>query len=97
MQSQGVLQEMLPEDKLHRAVVLGLPAVDKGKQQEVLPQVEFSCSYSELLSIPEEWRTAPVPPSKVHEMRQKFPEEWYHFILSQLDFFSPERQAFQFT
>uniref|UniRef100_A0A8C9FU39 Pecanex-like protein n=1 Tax=Pavo cristatus TaxID=9049 RepID=A0A8C9FU39_PAVCR len=86
-QSQGVLQEMLPEDKLHRAVVLGLPAVDKGKQQEVLPQVEFSCSYSELLSIPEEWRTAPVPPSKVHEMRQKFPEEWYHFILSQLDFF----------
>ncbi|XP_042670840.1 pecanex-like protein 4 isoform X2 [Centrocercus urophasianus] len=86
-QSQGVQQEMLPEDKLHRAVVLGLPAVDKGKQQEVLPQVEFSCSYSELLSIPEEWRTAPVPPSKVHEMRQKFPEEWYHFILSQLDFF----------
>ncbi|XP_052551771.1 pecanex-like protein 4 isoform X2 [Tympanuchus pallidicinctus] len=86
-QSQDVLQEMLPEDKLHRAVVLGLPAVDKGKQQEVLPRVEFSCSYSELLSIPEEWRTAPVPPSKVHEMRQKFPEEWYHFILSQLDFF----------
>ncbi|XP_010013636.1 PREDICTED: pecanex-like protein 4, partial [Nestor notabilis] len=84
---QGVPQEMSPEDKLYRAVVLGLPAVDKGKQQEVLPRVEFSCSYSELLSIPEEWRTAPVPPSKVNEMRQRFPEEWYHFILSQLDFF----------
>ncbi|OXB70929.1 UNVERIFIED_CONTAM: hypothetical protein H355_013779 [Colinus virginianus] len=86
-QSPGVPQDMLLEDRLHRAVVLGLPAVDKGKQQEVLPPLEFSCSYSELLSIPEEWRTAPVPPSKVHEMRQKFPEEWYHFILSQLDFF----------
>ncbi|XP_030905293.2 pecanex-like protein 4 isoform X3 [Melopsittacus undulatus] len=84
---QGIPQEMSPEDKLYRAVVLGLPAVDKGKQQEVLPRVEFSCSYSELLSIPEEWRTAPVPPSKVNEMRQRFPEEWYHFILSQLDFF----------
>ncbi|NWW51249.1 PCX4 protein, partial [Pedionomus torquatus] len=86
-QGQGVSQEMSPEDKLHRAVVLGLPAVDKGKQQEVLPRVTFSCSYSELLSIPEEWRTAPMPSSKVNEMRQRFPEEWYHFILSQLDFF----------
>ncbi|KAF4792501.1 pecanex-like protein 4 isoform X2 [Turdus rufiventris] len=86
-QSQDFLPEMLPEDKLNRAVVLGLPAVDKGKQPEVLPRVEFSCSYSELLSIPEEWRTAPVPSSKVSEMRQRFPEEWYHFVLSQLDFF----------
>ncbi|NXM22602.1 PCX4 protein, partial [Ploceus nigricollis] len=87
IQSQDFLQEMSPEDKLNRAVVLGLPAVDKGKQPEVLPHVEFSCSYSELLSIPEEWRTAPVPSSKVSEMRQRFPEEWYHFVLSQLDFF----------
>ncbi|KAM8807238.1 pecanex-like protein 4 [Eudromia elegans] len=86
-QNQDVLQEMSPEDKLYRAVVLGLPAVDKGKQQEVLPLVEFSCSYSELLSIPAEWRTAPVPIAKVHEMRQRFPEEWYCFVLSQLDFF----------
>ncbi|NWH95221.1 PCX4 protein, partial [Aegithalos caudatus] len=86
-QSQDFLQEMSPEDKLNRAVVLGLPAVDKGKQPEVLPRVEFSCSYSELLSIPEEWRTAPVPSSKVSEMRQRFPEEWYHFVLSQLDFY----------
>ncbi|NXA66961.1 PCX4 protein, partial [Mohoua ochrocephala] len=87
IQSQDFLQEMSPEDKLNRAVVLGLPALDKGKQPEVLPRVEFSCSYSELLSIPEEWRTAPVPSSKVSEMRQRFPEEWYHFVLSQLDFF----------
>lgn len=86
-QSQDFIPEMLPEDKLNRTVVLGLPAVDKGKQPEVLPRVEFSCSYSELLSIPEEWRTAPVPSSKVSEMRQRFPEEWYHFVLSQLDFF----------
>ncbi|NXT80100.1 PCX4 protein, partial [Zapornia atra] len=86
-QSQDIPQEMSPEEKLYRAVVLGLPAVDKGKQEEVLPRVEFSCSYSELLSIPEEWRTAPMPASKVNEMRQRFPEEWYHFILSQLDFF----------
>ncbi|XP_075609434.1 pecanex-like protein 4 isoform X2 [Balearica regulorum gibbericeps] len=86
-QSQDVAQEMSPEEKLYRAVVLGLPAVDKGKQQEVSSRVEFSCSYSELLSIPEEWRTAPVPASKVNEMRQRFPEAWYHFVLSQLDFF----------
>ncbi|NXM40387.1 PCX4 protein, partial [Gymnorhina tibicen] len=87
IQRQDFLQEMSPEDKLNRAVVLGLPALDRGKQPEVLPRVEFSCSYSELLSIPEEWRTAPVPSSKVSEMRQRFPEEWYHFVLSQLDFF----------
>lgn len=86
-QSQDISQETSPEDKLYRAVALGLPAVDKGKQQEVLPQVAFSCSYSELLSIPEEWRTAPVPASKVNEMRRRFPEEWYRFVLSQLDFF----------
>ncbi|NXY32399.1 PCX4 protein, partial [Pomatorhinus ruficollis] len=86
-QSQDFLPEIPPEDKLNRTVVLGLPAMDKGKQPEVLPRVEFSCSYSELLSIPEEWRTAPVPSSKVSEMRQRFPEEWYHFVLSQLDFF----------
>ncbi|KAK2538955.1 Pcnxl4 [Columba guinea] len=86
-QSQDIPQETSPEDKLYRAVALGRPAVDKGKQQEVLPQVAFSCSYSELLSIPEEWRTAPVPASKVNEMRRRFPEEWYRFVLSQLDFF----------
>ncbi|NWU83327.1 PCX4 protein, partial [Onychorhynchus coronatus] len=91
-QSQDLAQEVSPEDKLYRAVVLGLPAVDKGKQPEVLPRVEFSCSYSELLSIPEEWRTAPVPPSRVTEMRQRFPEEWYHFVLGQLDFFHLEEK-----
>ncbi|XP_073206047.1 pecanex-like protein 4 isoform X3 [Lepidochelys kempii] len=85
----GALQETAPEDKLYKAVVLGLPAVDKGKKQEVvnLPLVAFSCSYSELLSIPEEWTTAPIPTSKLNEMRQRFPEDWYHFVLSQLDFF----------
>ncbi|XP_074852397.1 pecanex-like protein 4 isoform X2 [Carettochelys insculpta] len=84
----GTSQETSAE-KLYKAVVLGLPAVDKGKKQEVvsLPLVEFSCSYSELLSIPEEWRTAPIPTSKLNEMRQRFPEDWYHFVLSQLDFF----------
>ncbi|NXX95095.1 PCX4 protein, partial [Centropus bengalensis] len=86
-ENQDVPQQMSPEDKLRRTLFLGLPAVDKGKQQDVLPQVEFSCSYSELLSIPEEWRTAPVPASKVREMRERFPEEWYCFVLSQLDFF----------
>ncbi|KYO18465.1 pecanex-like protein 4 isoform A [Alligator mississippiensis] len=94
MQSRdGALQKTL-EDKLCRPVVLGLPALDKGKKQEVLrlPSLEFSCSYSELLSIPEEWRTAPIPASKFNEMRQRFPEEWYHFILSQLDFFHLEEK-----
>ncbi|XP_014454263.2 pecanex-like protein 4 [Alligator mississippiensis] len=95
MQSRdGALQKTPLEDKLCRPVVLGLPALDKGKKQEVLrlPSLEFSCSYSELLSIPEEWRTAPIPASKFNEMRQRFPEEWYHFILSQLDFFHLEEK-----
>uniref|UniRef100_A0A8D0GZJ4 Pecanex-like protein n=1 Tax=Sphenodon punctatus TaxID=8508 RepID=A0A8D0GZJ4_SPHPU len=83
------LPETIPTDKLFRTVLLGLPALDTGKQQEDVssPLVEFSCPYSELLSLPEEWRTAPLPTAKLQEMNITFPDDWYHFVLSQLDFF----------
>nr|XP_034960042.1 pecanex-like protein 4 [Zootoca vivipara] len=76
-------------NKLYKPVVLGLPAVDTGGKWGVvdLPPVKFSNSYSELLSIPEEWRTVSLPVAKLYEMKQKFPEDWYHFVLRQLDFF----------
>lgn len=75
-------------NKLYKTVVFGLPAVDTGKQWEVkgMSPVKFSNPYSELLSIPEEWRTAPLPVAKVHDVKEKFPEGWFHFVLRQLDF-----------
>ncbi|XP_061468411.1 pecanex-like protein 4 isoform X2 [Rhineura floridana] len=87
--TEAELPEATNVNKLYKAVVLGLPAVDTGKQQGVmdLPPIKFSNSYSELLSIPEEWRTLPLPLAKLHEMKQWFPEDWYHFGLRQLDFF----------
>ncbi|KAM9064039.1 pecanex-like protein 4 [Sarcophilus harrisii] len=84
--------ETISEDKLCKAVALGLPAVDKGKQEEMthLPLLEFSCSHSELLSIPEEWRSSCLPKSRINEMKQLFPEDWYKFVLSQLESFHPK-------
>ncbi|KAH0620287.1 hypothetical protein JD844_020458 [Phrynosoma platyrhinos] len=75
-------------NKLYKTVVLGLPAVDTGKQWGLmdLPPVKFTNLYSELLCIPEGWRTAPLPVTKLHDMKQRFPEDWYHFVLHQLDF-----------
>uniref|UniRef100_A0A8D2IRL5 Pecanex-like protein n=1 Tax=Varanus komodoensis TaxID=61221 RepID=A0A8D2IRL5_VARKO len=83
------LPEAASVNKLYRTVVLGLPAADTGKQWGVidLPPIKFSSSYSELISLPEEWRTAPLPVGRLHEMKQKFPEDWYHFVIRQLDFF----------
>ncbi|XP_042302006.1 pecanex-like protein 4 isoform X2 [Sceloporus undulatus] len=82
------LPEAASVNKLYKTVVLGLPAVDTGKQWGVidLPPVKFTNLYSELLSIPEGWRTAPLPVTKLRDMKQRFPEEWYHFVLHQLDF-----------
>ncbi|XP_060609976.2 pecanex-like protein 4 [Anolis sagrei] len=83
------LPEAASVNKLYKTVVLGLPAVDTGKQwgQMDLPPVKFSNPYSELLSLPEEWRTAPLPVTRLRDMKQRFPEDWYHFVLHQLDFF----------
>uniref|UniRef100_A0A2D4N0I6 Pecanex-like protein n=2 Tax=Micrurus TaxID=8634 RepID=A0A2D4N0I6_9SAUR len=81
--------EVASVNKLYKTVVLGLPVVDAGKHwgnRDSSP-IKLSNFYSELLSIPEEWRTAPLSAAKFHQMKQKFPIEWYHFLLGQLDLF----------
>ncbi|XP_029454042.1 pecanex-like protein 4 [Rhinatrema bivittatum] len=75
-------------DNLLSAIGFGFPAVDRGKQNKPVnfPVVEFSCSYSKLLSLPEDWRSGPLGSAKLNDMKQMFPEDWYQFILRQLDF-----------
>ncbi|XP_020842141.1 pecanex-like protein 4 isoform X1 [Phascolarctos cinereus] len=88
----GNSAETISEDKLYKAVALGLPAVDRGKQREMtyFPLLEFSCSHSQLLNIPEEWRSGCLPKSRINEIKQLFPEDWYQFVLSQLESFHPK-------
>ncbi|XP_033260551.1 pecanex-like protein 4 isoform X2 [Orcinus orca] len=83
------------ENSLYQAVALGYPATDKGKQEAVayIPLMEFSCSHSHLLSLPEEWISNCLPNSKVKEMSSLFPEDWYHFVLRQLECFHSEENA----
>lgn len=82
----------VPENSLYKAVLLGYPAVDKGKQEDMvyIPLMEFSCSHSHLLSLPEEWMSNCLPNSKMREMSSLFPEEWYQFVLRQLECFHLE-------
>ncbi|XP_060030853.1 pecanex-like protein 4 isoform X2 [Erinaceus europaeus] len=84
-----------PESSLYKAVMLGYPAVDKGKQEDMMhiPLMEFSCSQSHLLSLPEEWTSSCLPNSKIREMSSLFPEDWYQFVLRQLDCFHSEENA----
>eukprot|EP00069_Balaena_mysticetus_P003273 bmy_04199T0 len=83
------------ENSLYQAVALGYPATDKGKQEAMayIPLMEFSCSHSHLLSLPEEWISNCLPNSKVKEMSSLFPEDWYHFVLRQLECFHSEENA----
>nr|XP_031534963.1 pecanex-like protein 4 isoform X3 [Vicugna pacos] len=83
------------ENSLYKAIVLGYPAIDKGKQEDMayIPLVEFSCSHSHLLSLPEEWMSNCLPNSKVKEMSSLFPEDWYQFVLKQLECFRSEENA----
>ncbi|XP_070275010.1 pecanex-like protein 4 [Myotis yumanensis] len=80
------------ENSLYKAVILGYPAIDKGAQEDTayIPLMEFSCSHSHLLSVPEEWRSNCVPSSKMREMSLLFPEDWYQFVLRQLECFPSE-------
>ena len=55
--------------------------------------MEFSCSHSHLLSLPEEWTSNCLPNSKMREMSSLFPEEWYQFVLKQLECFHSEENA----
>ncbi|XP_049753785.1 pecanex-like protein 4 isoform X1 [Elephas maximus indicus] len=84
----------LPENSLYQTVILGYPAVDKGKQDMAyIPLMEFSCSHSHLLSFPKEWRSNCLPDSKMKEMSSLFPEDWYQFVLRQLESFYSEEKA----
>ncbi|XP_076605581.1 pecanex-like protein 4 [Chaetodon auriga] len=67
---------------------IGMPAVDKGRNAEVLrdspgslPQLNFSCPQSELFNLPTGWRTAPLLPSRLLQLRPLFPEDWFQFTL----------------
>lgn len=85
---RGDTLEGITANKLYTIVGFGLPAVDKGKQQHTsnVPLVEFCCTYSKLLSIPEDWRSQSLPSARLNDMRKLFPNDWYQFILSQLEF-----------
>ncbi|KAF1374859.1 hypothetical protein PFLUV_G00233440 [Perca fluviatilis] len=69
---------------------IGMPAVDKGCNPEVfresagaLPQLNFSCPQSEVFNLPTGWRTAPLLPSRLLQLRPLFPEDWFRFTLGQ--------------
>ncbi|XP_006891838.1 PREDICTED: pecanex-like protein 4-like [Elephantulus edwardii] len=83
------------ENSLFKTVILGYPATDKGKQEDMgcIPLMEFSCSHSHLLGLPEEWRYNCLHDSKRKEMRALFPEDWYQFVLRQLECFHSEEKA----
>ncbi|KAM9645514.1 pecanex-like protein 4 isoform 3-T7 [Trichechus inunguis] len=86
----------VPENSLYKTVILGYPAIDKGKQEDMayIPLTEFSGSHSHLLSLPKEWRSNCLPNSKMKEMSSLFPEDWYQFVLRQLEcFYSEEKDS----
>uniref|UniRef100_UPI0037E91ED2 pecanex-like protein 4 n=1 Tax=Semicossyphus pulcher TaxID=241346 RepID=UPI0037E91ED2 len=67
---------------------IGMPAVDKGRNPEVfrespasLPQLNFSCPQSEVFNLPTVWRTAPLLPSRLLQLKPLFPEDWFRFTL----------------
>ncbi|XP_039993044.1 pecanex-like protein 4 [Xiphias gladius] len=67
---------------------IGMPAVDKGRNPEVfrespgsVPPLNFSCPHSEVFNLPTGWRTAPLLPSRLLQLRPLFPEDWFGFTL----------------
>ncbi|KAL6075611.1 hypothetical protein STEG23_011554 [Scotinomys teguina] len=84
-----------PQNDLYSTVLLGFPAVDKGHREDMahIPLVEFSCSQSHLLRVPEEWRSNCAPHAKVAEASPLFPEDWYQFVLRQLECFHSEEKS----
>ncbi|XP_058149322.1 pecanex-like protein 4 isoform X2 [Dasypus novemcinctus] len=85
----------VPENSLYEAVTLGYPVIDKGKQEGLsyIPLMEFGCSHSYLLSLPEEWGSNCLPNSKIKAMSSLFPEDWYRFVLHQLECFHSEEKS----
>ncbi|XP_077476276.1 pecanex-like protein 4 [Stigmatopora argus] len=69
---------------------IGMPAVDKGLNSEIfkespgsLRQLTFSCPQCEVFNLPTGWRTAPLLPSRLLQLRPLFPEDWFRFALGQ--------------
>ncbi|XP_006144884.1 pecanex-like protein 4 isoform X3 [Tupaia chinensis] len=83
------------ENSLFKTVLLCYPAADKGQQEDkaFVPLVEFTCSHSHLLSLPEEWTSVCMPNSKMKELCSLFPEDWYQFVLRQLKYIHSEEKA----
>ncbi|XP_036061872.1 pecanex-like protein 4 isoform X3 [Onychomys torridus] len=83
------------QNDLYRTMLLGFPAVDKGHREDMasIPLVEFSCSQSHLLSVPEEWRSNCTPHSRITEASPLFPEDWYQFVLRRLECFHSEEKS----
>lgn len=46
---------------------------------------DFKSPYSSQLSLPKEWRELPLDNSQVSRLMNKFPVDWYKFILKTLD------------
>ncbi|XP_076406979.1 pecanex-like protein 4 isoform X4 [Peromyscus maniculatus bairdii] len=84
-----------PQNDLYRTMLLGFPAVDKGQREDAafIPLVEFSCPQSHLLSVPEEWRSNCTPHSRITEASPLFPEDWYQFVLRQVECFHSEEKS----
>lgn len=76
---------------------IGLPAADRGPRSELfgerlgsLPPLNFSCPRSEVFNLPTGWRTAPLLPSRLLQLKSLFPEDWYRFVLGR---FGPTVQS----
>ncbi|XP_022606166.1 pecanex-like protein 4 [Seriola dumerili] len=76
---------------------IGMPAVDKSRTPEVfrespgsVPHLSFSCPQSEVFNLPTGWRTAPLLPSRLLQLRPLFPEDWFRFTLGR---FGPAVQS----
>lgn len=76
---------------------IGLPAADRGPHPELfgerlgsLPPLNFSCPQSEVFNLPTGWRTAPLLPSRLLQLKSLFPEDWFRFALGR---FGPAVQS----
>uniref|UniRef100_A0A8C5N1Z4 Pecanex-like protein n=1 Tax=Leptobrachium leishanense TaxID=445787 RepID=A0A8C5N1Z4_9ANUR len=82
------MDQTLAVDKLYSIIGFGLPATDKGKRTPVehFDMMDFSCSYSKSLGVPQDWISVSLCNLKLREMKPLFPSEWYEFVFRQLDF-----------
>lgn len=89
------LSALQPLQPLGLGIVL--PAADRGPNPEVfrenpgsLPLLNFSCPQSEVFNLPTGWRTAPLLPSRLLQLKALFPEDWFRFALGR---FGPTVQS----